>query len=471
MLKRLENKLMMLKAVLALLKQNSETFNAVAAMAGLIAKLDALIAQIELLRQITESDNTGITAEKDAQEEALIEKAYELSSKDAFMKQIISKTIVKSICLCLTLGILVTACHNKKDIKRDPNSYYASVEKNGNHEVAIFDASKIRKKIRSPLSKFVDNCEMICLETSDASMLSELARYAVSDNYLCVGGSGMPAKLFKRDGSFICDVGRIGQGPGEYSFEPSQIKLDEKNNSIFIIPAFNVDRILHYDLAGNFVGSIPLLYKSLKARILINADTITIMSMVADEKTPIVYQQTFEGKLIQKLPVIKSLIIRGGYDNEILSSISPDYDLYITAFDTLFHYNPKQNAIEPKLVSSPIPHRFMLVLRELPDYYFGRIHVKKNECEYDRLDVMINKETFEVNLYEIVNDFYGRIPVKSLHGCSEGMFIASTPAFELMNDIKELLKENKLNAQDKQKLKNILIHLHENDNDVVFIGS
>ena len=386
------------------------------------------------------------------------------------MKQIINKTIVRFICLCLTLGILVTACHSKKDIKHDPNSYYASVEKNGNHDVAIFDASKIRKKIRLPLSKFVNNCEMVFLETTDASMLPELTRYAVSDNYLCVAGSGRPAKLFKRDGSFICDVGKIGRGPGEYSFEPSQIKLDEENNSIFMIPAFNVDHILHFDLAGNFVGAIPLLYKSPKARMLINADTITIMSMVSDEKTPIVYQQTFEGKLIQKLPVIRALIMRPNFDNEVFSSMSPDYDFYMTAFDTLFHYDPKQNTIEPKLVSQPIPHEMMLVLRELPGYYFGRIHVQRNKCKYDRLDVMINKETLEVNLYEIINDYYGRIPVKSLFGCCEDMFIASTPAFELMNDIKELLKENKLNAQDKRKLKKILVQLHENDNDVVFIG-
>ncbi len=301
-------------------------------------------------------------------------------------------------------------------------------------------------------------------------MLPELRRYAVSDNYLCVAGSGRPAKLFKRDGSFVCDVGRIGRGPGEYSFEPSQIKIDEKNKSIFMIPAFNVDHILHYDMAGNFVGSIPLLYKSPKARMLISADTITIMSMVFDEKTPIVYQQTFDGKLIQQTPVHKTLIVPSNYDNEIFSSIGSDYDLFITAFDTLFHYNPKQNTIEPKLVSLPIPNRFVLVLRELPDYYFGSIHVKKNEREYDRLDVMVNKETLEVIFYEVVNDFYGRIPVKSLYGCSEDMFIASTPAFELMNNITELLNENKLNAEDKLKLKKILGQLHENDNDVVFIG-
>ncbi len=80
MLKRLENKLMMLKAVLALLKQNSETLSTVPALAGLIARLEGQIAEIESWRQITESDNTGITDEKDAQEEALIEKTYELSS-------------------------------------------------------------------------------------------------------------------------------------------------------------------------------------------------------------------------------------------------------------------------------------------------------------------------------------------------------------------------------------------------------
>ncbi len=80
MIKRFENKLMMLKAVLSLLKQNSEKLSVVPALAALISKLESLVAGIKSLRQITESDTTGITAAKQEQQEMLIDKAYELSS-------------------------------------------------------------------------------------------------------------------------------------------------------------------------------------------------------------------------------------------------------------------------------------------------------------------------------------------------------------------------------------------------------
>lgn len=80
MLKRLENKLMMLKAVLNLLKQNSEKLSIIPALTGMVEKLTTLISEIETLRQVTEGDRTGITAEKRAQEELLIDRTYEVSS-------------------------------------------------------------------------------------------------------------------------------------------------------------------------------------------------------------------------------------------------------------------------------------------------------------------------------------------------------------------------------------------------------
>ena len=80
MLKRLENKLTMLNAVLRFLKQNNSAWANSTVMVELIGKLEALIGEIISIRLITEGDLTGITAEKLAQQEALINKAYELSS-------------------------------------------------------------------------------------------------------------------------------------------------------------------------------------------------------------------------------------------------------------------------------------------------------------------------------------------------------------------------------------------------------
>lgn len=80
MLKRLENKLTMLNAVLRFLKQNISAWGNSTVMAELINQLEALIGEIESIRRITSSDLKGITADKLAQQEALINKAYELSS-------------------------------------------------------------------------------------------------------------------------------------------------------------------------------------------------------------------------------------------------------------------------------------------------------------------------------------------------------------------------------------------------------
>ena len=64
MLKRLENKLMILNTVLSFFKQNRSLWEASLVMVELIRNLESLISEIESLRLLTESNLTGITAEK-----------------------------------------------------------------------------------------------------------------------------------------------------------------------------------------------------------------------------------------------------------------------------------------------------------------------------------------------------------------------------------------------------------------------
>ena len=80
MVKRFENKLTMLKAVQNLLKQNRSLWESSTVMVTAVNKLEASINEIESIRLITDTDLTGITSDKLAQQEALIAQIYEFSS-------------------------------------------------------------------------------------------------------------------------------------------------------------------------------------------------------------------------------------------------------------------------------------------------------------------------------------------------------------------------------------------------------
>ena len=80
MIKRLENKMMMLKAVLKLLKSKRSLWKDTVPFVNAVNQLEALIAEIEATRMITDEDNTGLVAEKTALRNSLITKAFEIVS-------------------------------------------------------------------------------------------------------------------------------------------------------------------------------------------------------------------------------------------------------------------------------------------------------------------------------------------------------------------------------------------------------
>jgi len=78
--KRFENKMIMLKAVLKLLKLNKKIWNASEPLSAAIAELEDLIGQIEKIQQLTGEDNSGLSTTKKLQKDALAKQAFELAS-------------------------------------------------------------------------------------------------------------------------------------------------------------------------------------------------------------------------------------------------------------------------------------------------------------------------------------------------------------------------------------------------------
>lgn len=80
MIKRFENKMMMLKAVLKLLRSNRSLWKDSVPFVNALDQLEGLIAEIEATRLITDEDHTGLVAEKTALQNSLITKAFEIVS-------------------------------------------------------------------------------------------------------------------------------------------------------------------------------------------------------------------------------------------------------------------------------------------------------------------------------------------------------------------------------------------------------
>ena len=89
--------------------------------------------------------------------------------------------------------------------------------------------------IALPLSHFVEDLEIVPLETNDEAYVRSTGVY-VTDNYFLLHNSrNMPFKLFTRDGKFVCNIGSSGNGRGNYG-QVYDFQMDEKHNRIYIMP-------------------------------------------------------------------------------------------------------------------------------------------------------------------------------------------------------------------------------------------
>lgn len=104
-------------------------------------------------------------------------------------------------------------------------------------------------------SRFIDSCVFIPLETSDAALIGNITQIEVcNDRYYILDEKTEKLKVFDYKGKFLFDIGKKGQGSGEY-LSINSFFVNAKENKVGI---FDPSRLAvhEYNLEGKFLQTV-----------------------------------------------------------------------------------------------------------------------------------------------------------------------------------------------------------------------
>ena len=86
-------------------------------------------------------------------------------------------------------------------------------------------------------------------------------------------------------------------------------------------------------------------------------------------------------------------------------------------------------------------------------------------------NIWVDKKKMSSSQYRPVNDFYGNLPIPNPNSrFNKGRFIFNVEPAVLQEMIEAHLVSGKCPDRDKTKLKELVATLHENDNNLLFVG-
>lgn len=342
-------------------------------------------------------------------------------------------------------------------------------------QIVVLDEAKVTEKKTVKLSDLVEDFQIIRFENKDEAFFKAFWMY-FSDNYICIRQSGNPIKLFDKSGRYLGNVGNIGQGPGEYN-HIYDILLDEKGQSIYVTPIVS-DNVLHYDLTGKYIDKLRFGEKINKGRIFLSPDASTLSLVhlcfrdAGDKFTganvqlqnPDSVQYVYVEEIASNMKNQEG--IRVGFNDEIWSyRNSADFPFMMTHTDTLYHYNSQTNKIQAAFTMSMDPDKkgdSFFIFNEWPHHYFVTIVGEGGR------NILVSKERPVGYEVEFVNDFMGNL--EFYPQTQDGYFFQNWEPAELREALEEALASGNCPDDQKEKLKAFMQTLHDNDNNLLFLG-
>ena len=353
------------------------------------------------------------------------------------------------------------------------------------------------------LSEWVGEPEFIALDSSVPEALTDGGNLTVSEHYIGVfPNTERPFKLFDRaTGKFLCNVGNIGRGPGEYN-RISFVQIDETGGKIWISTLYD-NKIHTYDIStGRFLEDLPLAYEAegnpnqgYNFMVDGSAQTVTIATTPFDDGCPVIaWCQDYEGNVLWEIPKTGTIP-----ENAILSlhtSLNVDGALDIcqvsmnTQQDTLFIIQDRELSplLTMKLGETTEPNALTIGDGDymhdpyiLPDYAVVNINKTKMvqsrntgsgvsiSMEMDiQPSIILDRRTGEVSRRTIINDILTNDSTGPTF--KNGYLVSYYSAESFREAGPGFLENGNLSSSARKCISDILKNISEDDNNVIILA-
>lgn len=134
-------------------------------------------------------------------------------------------------------GCLVSCSITSEQAIEDTWTPVAEWEVVEGDSVMVADVSKTEVETTLPLEMIADDYQVIKLD-KEAEEYSILSDAFITENYIGISCySYSPFRLFKKDGTFLRQIGGLGEEENGNYKTVSNAQIDEANNRIYIMPA------------------------------------------------------------------------------------------------------------------------------------------------------------------------------------------------------------------------------------------
>lgn len=364
----------------------------------------------------------------------------------------------------------------------------------GEDGMVTFDYSQMKEAGDTlRFSDLASEPEFIALD-SDTIDAFETASVLITENYIVKDAksilSSAPVRVFDRHtGKFICNVGHLGRGPGEY-LNTMQTFVDEDGGRVWIMDG--TDHIKSYDLtSGKYLGDVRLAYELMNefgagsASYMVDgrAGTLTVVAVPYEEDSnpAIAWCQDMAGNILWEIPetgrersrhpsntlVSTSFNVEGVLDVSFSSQGDWPDTLYVLDGDMLrpvFTVNTRTLKDGSSMTSTLLPGKVLSTLIEMREY-MPRIIIGEPVA-----NVITDLRTGKCESCptEILNDFLGGYQGDNSIQC--GYLVQSIPAEEFLEAAPEALEQGTLTGSAARQVRAILSSLQTTDNDVLMLA-